>query len=55
MNCTSLGLRAGDVILAVNRQPVSRIRDLVNALAEVRRVVALDVQRGETRLLVVLQ
>ena len=44
------GLRAGDVIMAVNRRPVRSIRDLTE-IASGNRVLVLLVQRGDRRLM----
>jgi S1-C subfamily serine protease len=48
------GLRPGDVILAVNRQPVSTVAELTAALRQTTGTIALDLFRGgERRFLVV--
>ncbi|MCH8501262.1 MAG: DegQ family serine endoprotease [Aliidiomarina sp.] len=50
-----IGLRENDVILAVNRQPVSSNRDLQEAIQNSRGVIALNLRRGNTQLYLVLQ
>jgi serine protease Do/serine protease DegQ len=49
------GLRAGDVIVAVNRQPVRTVAELTRLLGETRGTIALDLFRGGTRLLLVVR
>jgi len=49
------GLRSGDVIVAVNRQPVRTVAELTRLLAETRGTIALDLFRGGTRLLLVVR
>lgn len=49
-----IGLRENDVILAVNRQPISSTRELQQAIRDARGVVALNVRRGNTQLYLVL-
>ncbi len=49
------GLRAGDVILAVNRQPVGSVADLTQALRVARGTIALDLSRDGMRFLLVLR
>jgi Do/DeqQ family serine protease len=48
------GLRAGDVIVAVNRKPVRNVAELRAALQEAGRVAALDVLRGNTSLFILI-
>jgi len=50
-----IGLRENDVILAVNRQPVSSNRELQQAIQSSRGVIALNLRRGNTQLYLVLQ
>lgn len=50
-----IGLRENDVILAVNRQPVSSNRELQQAIQNSRGVIALNLRRGNTQLYLVLQ
>jgi len=50
-----IGLRENDVILAVNRQPVSSNRELQQAIQSSRDVIALNLRRGNTQLYLVLQ
>jgi len=49
------GLRTGDVIVAVNRQPVRTVAELTRLLAETRGTIALDLFRGGARLLLVVR
>ena len=49
------GLRTGDIILAVNRQEVRSVEEFVNTVAEQGNVLALYVQRGGRRILVVVR
>lgn len=49
------GLQAGDVITAVNRQPVATIRDIDRALEQAPGAVALSVWREGQRFLVILR
>jgi serine protease DegQ len=49
------GLRAGDIILGVNRTQVRNVDELVRAMRDVRSAVALDILRGNSRLYLVLQ
>jgi serine protease DegQ len=48
------GLRAGDVIVAVNRRPVRNVAELQAALDKAGRVAALDVLRGDTALFIIV-
>lgn len=49
------GLRTGDVVVAVNRQPVSTVAELTAALREATGTIALDLLRGGMRLFVVIR
>ncbi|WP_043540181.1 DegQ family serine endoprotease [Salinarimonas rosea] len=49
------GLRPGDLVVAVNRTRVTDVADLRRALAQARRPVALTVQRGRGRMLLVMR
>ncbi|MFC0445876.1 DegQ family serine endoprotease [Pseudidiomarina halophila] len=49
------GLRKDDIIMAVNRQPVASVSELRNALDSARGVVALNIQRGNSSLYLVLR
>jgi serine protease DegQ len=49
------GLRAGDIILGVNRTQVRNVDELARAMRDVRAAVALDILRGNSRLYLVLQ
>jgi S1-C subfamily serine protease len=49
------GLRPGDVIVAVNRQPVASVGEVTSALGAVRDGLLLHVRRGEGTLFVFLR
>jgi serine protease DegQ len=49
------GLRAGDVIVGVNRMPVKSAAELTRALRGVSGAIALSVARGDARFYVVLR
>ncbi len=49
------GLEVGDIILAVNRVPVASMTDLRQQLASVDGALALTVQRGSTRIFLVMR
>jgi S1-C subfamily serine protease len=49
------GLRAGDVIIAVNRRPVSTVAELISALREAAGTIALDLFRGGAKLFLVIR
>ncbi len=49
------GLRAGDVIVAVNRSPVSSVAELRSAVAGQRTILALELIRDGGRLLLVVR
>lgn len=49
------GLRTGDVIVAVNRQPVSTVAELTAALRGAAGTIALDLFRGGMRLFLVIR
>lgn len=49
------GLRAGDMIVAVNRSPVSSVADLRSAIAGQRTILALEMIRDGGRLLLVVR
>lgn len=49
------GLEAGDIILAVNRTPVSSLTDLRQRLGQVDGALALTVQRGSARIFLVMR
>ncbi len=49
------GLAAGDIILAVNRVPVTSLVDLRRELARVEGALALTVQRGAARIFLVMK
>lgn len=49
------GLRAGDVIVAVNRRPVSTVAELTAALRDAAGTIALDLFRGGAKLFLVIR
>ncbi|QNH35604.1 Do family serine endopeptidase [Aminobacter sp. MDW-2] len=49
------GLRAGDVIVAVNRQPVTTTVELATALRNTAGTIALDLFRGGNKLFLVIR
>jgi len=49
------GLEPGDVIVAVNRQPVINLQDLRRKLSNINGPFALTVQRGQAQLFLVIQ
>lgn len=49
------GLRQGDIVLSVNRRAVRNIDELTELLEGQRGALALHIQRGNTRLYVVVQ
>ncbi|NRP74243.1 Periplasmic serine endoprotease DegP [Ensifer psoraleae] len=48
------GLRAGDVIVAVNRQPIATVAELAAALKDAGGTIALDLFRGGSKLFLVI-
>lgn len=49
------GLRAGDIILAVNRRRVSSAQEFVDMVENLPRTLALYVQRGERRIFIAIR
>jgi serine protease DegQ len=49
------GLRAGDIVGAVNRTPVSSVQELSAALAAATSAIALNVRRGDSQLFIVVR
>ena len=49
------GLRAGDVIVAINRKPVATVAELRAALREASGTIALDLFRGGAKLFLVIR
>ena len=49
------GLRQGDIILAVNRNPVSSVQELSRAVGDADAAIALNILRDNTRLFIVIQ
>ena len=49
------GLRAGDVIVAVNRRPIATVAELAAALKNASGTIALDLFRGGSKLFLVIQ
>ncbi len=52
---TRSGLEAGDIILAVNRAPVSSLSELRQQLSQVDGALALTIQRGTARIFLVMR
>jgi serine protease DegQ len=50
-----LGLRAGDVIVAVNQKPVHSVAELEAAARAAASILALSIQRGDAQLVVVAE
>ena len=49
------GLRAGDVVVAVNRTPVRSVQELTAALRAAPSAIALNVVRGDSQLFIVVR
>jgi S1-C subfamily serine protease len=49
------GLRAGDVIVAVNRTPISSASELTQAVRNAKRTLALALLRGGARFFLVIR
>ncbi len=49
------GLRAGDIITAVNRKKVTTTRELKTVIDDAKRIVAIYILRGDTELFIVVQ
>jgi S1-C subfamily serine protease len=49
------GLRAGDIVVAVNQQPVSSVADLEKATSKNTGVLTLNILRGDTQLFIFAQ
>ena len=49
------GLEAGDIILAVNRTPVASVTELREELAGIHRALALTVERGSSRIFLIMR
>jgi len=49
------GLRDGDIIFAVNRRPVRTVAEFEEAVKEAKRVLALDILRGNARIFLLLR
>lgn len=50
-----IGLRKGDVIVGVNRQRISNVGELNSRVSDIKDVIALGVQRGNSNLFVVIR
>jgi S1-C subfamily serine protease len=50
-----LGLRTGDIILAVNQKPVRSVAELEAAGRTAASVLALHIQRGDGQLVIVAE
>jgi serine protease Do/serine protease DegQ len=48
-------IRPGDVIIAINRERVRSVEELSRALRRTGRTIAVDIIRGKTQLLIVIQ
>ena len=46
------GIRAGDVILAVNGDEVNSVKDLVSQVEKTKKTIALLIMRGDSKLYV---
>jgi serine protease DegQ len=51
----SIGLRAGDIIVGVNRKRVKNIKELAERIADKKDVIALNVKRGNSNLFIVIR
>ncbi|MDH3474740.1 MAG: DegQ family serine endoprotease [Rhodospirillales bacterium] len=49
------GLREGDVVLAVNREPVKSVAELRDSIGKSGRALALSVARGSTQLFIIIR
>jgi serine protease DegQ len=49
------GLREGDIITAVNRESISTVRELAQAIEDATGAIALNIVRDDTRLFIVIQ
>lgn len=52
---SQIGLREGDIVIAVNRKPITTTSDLRKALENTRGTVALDLMRDGTRFFVAIR
>ena len=50
-----LGLRTGDVILSANRRPVRDLEEFERVMSQVEGTIALHVQRGSSRIFLVIR
>lgn len=50
-----LGLRTGDIIAAINQQPIKSAAELAGVTKSAPRVLALNILRGDTQLFIVAQ
>jgi serine protease DegQ len=50
-----IGLRAGDVIVGVNRKRISSVSELSESIEQANGVIALNVQRGNSNLFVIIR
>ena len=48
-------IRPGDVIIAINRERVQSVDELSRALRRTGRSIAVDIIRGKSQLLIVIQ
>jgi Do/DeqQ family serine protease len=49
------GLKSGDVIVAVNRRPISSVAELTEALRDAKGTLAFDLVRGGTKLFLIIR
>ncbi|MNH26858.1 Periplasmic serine endoprotease DegP precursor [compost metagenome] len=50
-----IGLKKGDIILGVNQQPIQNLGELRKILDSKPSVLALNIQRGDTQLYLLMQ
>ena len=50
-----LGLRSGDVILSINRRPVQNLEEFEGVMSQIEGAIALHVQRGSSRIFLVIR
>ena len=49
------GLKSGDIIIGINRQPIESIQDLRKALDEKPSAIALNILRGQNNFYLLVQ
>lgn len=50
-----IGLKKGDIILGINQQPIHSLAELIKILNKMPPVLALNIQRGESQLYLLMQ